>query len=51
MAIRELSGILSIVRQVGRAETRAGRHIVLYSDADSDAECVCHPLMWRDNVL
>ena len=47
MAIRELSGILSIVRQVGRAETRAGRHIVLYSDA----ECVCHPLMWRDNVL
>ena len=48
MAIRELSGILSIVRQVGRAETRAGRHIVLLY---SDAECGCHPLMWRDNVL
>ena len=47
MAIRELSGILSIVRQVVCREGGAGRHTVLYSDAD----CVCHPVMWRDNVL
>ena len=47
MAIRELSRILSVVRQVVRGESGAGRHTVLYGDAD----CVCHSLMWRDNVL
>ena len=47
MAIRELPRLLSVVRQAVRGESGAGRHTILYGDAD----CVCHSLMWRDNVL